>query len=1013
MTKVLSPVHARVRALAAVGLAAAISMPVAALTTRSGNETHTLGRVADMPLPSVPENYHARLDPAGEAAKTGSPLRRAEISAAERAAEARLASAVPDLHVGRDELTQYPVMVLSYKPGGMLAVASKAATTPEAAARAFLSANKALYGMTDEDLATLRTRYVTSPEGGATVVKFDQYMDDLPVFGEEVAVMLSKANDVVGTSGRMFPGTAAATDARARFALPATDAIVRSISDLTGRQVALSDFSVIDADAPGGYKVFGFTPDRAVDEAHRFLGQDTRVREVLFALGAGRFEPGYYLELWVQGEPAGSGPTFSYVISAVDGKLLFRNNLTQYDSYQYRVYADGSGDYRPWDGPTGTVGTPHPTGSPNGYQAPFIAAPLITIESLLGPAAPWLPPASTATTGNNTDAYLDITGGDGFSAGDIRGATTGAGIFDSQYDSTQNCEVAINRQAAVVGMFYQVNWLHDVWYQHGFTEAAGNAQTNNFGLGGLGNDSLRAEGQDQSGTDNANMSTPADGSRPKMQMYKFLAGGRLNPTRDGTFDMLIVGHEMGHYISNRLIGNGSGLSNRQGGAMGEGWGDYNCILTTVQDSDNVEGTTFAIGGQTDIFWCSSTFVDNYYFSIRRYPYSSNKLKNPFSFKDIGNGITTYPGVVGDPCTSLTGSPSEVHNAGEIWAEMQWEAFVGLARAYGTATARQKAMQYFVDGMKMTPTSPTYTEARDGIIMSANAANGFANPKDAQILWQAFAKRGIGTAAVSPARTATLLNGVVEDFTAAPALPDDTIGVYNGGAFFERDLLFGGGADQIFSFGAGGFTPLVGNWDGGVGVGAASADTPGLYDPVTGNFFLRNSNSPGPADIVFSFGPGAGAAIPVVGDWDGNGSTTAGDYIPATGAFFLKNSNSAGAADIVFSFGPGPSTLLPVVGDWNNDGVDTIGLYDPATGNFFLKNSNAGGAADITFSFGAGGATPVAGDWNSDGTDTIGLYNPATGVFFIRNTNAPGAADDVISFGPGGTALPVAGNFDGQ
>ncbi len=177
--------------------------------------------------------------------------------------------------------------------------------------------------------------------------------------------------------------------------------------------------------------------------------------------------------------------------------MLFRNNLTANDTYNYRVYADGTGDKRPWDGPTGTIGTPHPTGIPNGYQAPFISAPMISVESLLGPTDPWLPPAATVTTGNNTEAYLDITGADGFSAGDIRGMTSSAGTFDYQYNSTLNVSDATNRQAAVVGMFYQVNWLHDVWYQHGFTEAAGNAQTDNYGRGGVAGDSLKAEGQDQ------------------------------------------------------------------------------------------------------------------------------------------------------------------------------------------------------------------------------------------------------------------------------------------------------------------------------------------------------------------------------------------------------------------------------------------------------------------------------------------------------------------------------------
>ena len=64
-------------------------------------------------------------------------------------------------------------------------------------------------------------------------------------------------------------------------------------------------------------------------------------------------------------------------------------------------------------------------------------------------------------------------------------------------------------------MFFHVNWLHDRWYEAGFDEASGNAQKDNFGRGGIGGDPILAEGNDFSGTDNANMSTPADGASPR------------------------------------------------------------------------------------------------------------------------------------------------------------------------------------------------------------------------------------------------------------------------------------------------------------------------------------------------------------------------------------------------------------------------------------------------------------------------------------------------------------------
>ena len=43
----------------------------------------------------------------------------------------------------------------------------------------------------------------------------------------------------------------------------------------------------------------------------------------------------------------------------------------------------------------------------------------------------------------------------------------------------------------------------------------------NFGRGGVGGDPILAEGNDFSGTDNANMATPADGASPRMQMFEF------------------------------------------------------------------------------------------------------------------------------------------------------------------------------------------------------------------------------------------------------------------------------------------------------------------------------------------------------------------------------------------------------------------------------------------------------------------------------------------------------------
>ncbi|MBK7734171.1 MAG: M36 family metallopeptidase [Chitinophagaceae bacterium] len=77
------------------------------------------------------------------------------------------------------------------------------------------------------------------------------------------------------------------------------------------------------------------------------------------------------------------------------------------------------------------------------------------------------------------------------------------------------------QQFAITNLFYWNNIIHDITYQYGFTEPAGNFQANNQGRGGAQNDYVIAIAQSSTGTNNANFATPADGSRPRMRMYLF------------------------------------------------------------------------------------------------------------------------------------------------------------------------------------------------------------------------------------------------------------------------------------------------------------------------------------------------------------------------------------------------------------------------------------------------------------------------------------------------------------
>jgi len=129
----------------------------------------------------------------------------------------------------------------------------------------------------------------------------------------------------------------------------------------------------------------------------------------------------------------------------------------------------------------------------------------------------------TITRGNNVWAYADADGDDISDGMEPDGGTEL--IFDFPYDNDSE-PVDLNALAHV-NLFYMVNMMHDISYTVGFTEEAGNFQTNNFGLGGQGGDYVQAEGQDGSGTNNANFATPPDGGNGRMQMFLWENSGGL------------------------------------------------------------------------------------------------------------------------------------------------------------------------------------------------------------------------------------------------------------------------------------------------------------------------------------------------------------------------------------------------------------------------------------------------------------------------------------------------------
>jgi len=103
-----------------------------------------------------------------------------------------------------------------------------------------------------------------------------------------------------------------------------------------------------------------------------------------------------------------------------------------------------------------------------------------------------------------------------------------------------------------------------------------------------------------------------------------------------------------------------------------------------------------------------------------------------------------------------------------------------------------------------------------------------------------------------------------------------------------------------------------------------------------------------------------------------------------GLFILRNGFS-GSADHKFVWHSG--TAIPLVGDWDGDGTDGVGVFKSnANGNgvFILRNGFSG-PPDFVFPWNLATNTPLVGDWDGDGTDGVGIHKSnanGDGVFIF-------------------------------
>ena len=237
----------------------------------------------------------------------------------------------------------------------------------------------------------------------------------------------------------------------------------------------------------------------------------------------------------------------------------------------------------------------------------------------------------------------------------------------SAFDSPSRNDI----DAAGTNLQSMHNRMHDFSYKLGFTESAWNAQVDNFGKGGLGNDPEM--GNAQSGArvttalirDNANQASPSDGLKPTTNMFLWqpIAGSFYSPCVDGDYDMSVIGHEYTHMISNRMVaGPNARLTGFQAGSMGESWGDLNGTEYLVEYGLVPRGQDPWVTGQYA--------TGNAETGIRDYALS----RNPLNYSDIG--------------FDLTGP--EVHADGEIWNGVNYSVRQAFVKKYGEGSPKLKA-----------------------------------------------------------------------------------------------------------------------------------------------------------------------------------------------------------------------------------------------------------------------------------------------------------------------------------
>ena len=406
-----------------------------------------------------------------------------------------------------------------------------------------LQQNADKLGLSQTDIADFAvTDQYTDRRTGITHLYVQQRIGGVPVFGAITSLAVSNNGSLLSSSSGFVAEAERQVRSKGR-ALGAADAVYA-----VARRHGLEIDEPLTEQAPSRARAaLVATPDDVVLSDGGISQQPIGAKLVYLPMEDGSMNLAWMIDIYTE-DAAHYYVTF---VDAASGVVLHEEDLVVQDNWsthpahaEQRLLLDVQDQWRnapliPYalpevvDAPVAALPTDgasyrvisEPFESPGHAGDPFVDQRVLRVDPADPTASPlgWHNDGSTGytvTRGNNAHAYTDIDANNVADPGSDPDGGAGL-VFD--FPMNPLAEPDTYRDAAVTNLFYWNNRIHDVMYHYGFDEASGNFQTDNFGNGGLGNDYVRAEAQDGSGTNNANFGTPSDGSRPRMQMFVWTA----------------------------------------------------------------------------------------------------------------------------------------------------------------------------------------------------------------------------------------------------------------------------------------------------------------------------------------------------------------------------------------------------------------------------------------------------------------------------------------------------------